>query len=208
MNKFLITTAVFSIFIVCGPLFADDKGQIININQNYQIAFTDLGNNILKQGDIVKVSLSTDDFVYMQVLESSPILSKLGSSQLENFRTNLKAFQSIVVGDGVVKVDQNQQKADNAVADIPGSKGTLELSEIQIQKLEKDLALAKEEINLLEKSNEESKMKLNELAAENQTTNEGPVAPEQSDHKEIFSQLKIHLDNMRKLMDESDSNEH
>jgi septal ring factor EnvC (AmiA/AmiB activator) len=196
---------IFPLFflIFCGSVFADSKGQIININQSYQIAFTDLGNNVLKPGDIVKVSLNAEDFVYMQVMESSPILSKLGPSQLENFRTNLKDFESLAVGDEVVKVNQGQERVDHSMEKLSDTKNTLELSEQQIQKLEGDLALAKAEIKRLEESNEESKAKLNELAAEDQVKNKEPVAPDQSDDKELLGQLKTHLDNMRKLIDEN-----
>jgi hypothetical protein len=194
---------IFLFFILCGPLFAEDKGQIININQSYQIAFTDLGNKELKQGDIVKVSVSADDFVYMQVLESSPILSKLGPSQLENFRTNLKDFQSMGVGNEVVRVNQPQERVYDSTAGASEAKEAVELSELQIQKLENDLALAKEEIKRLEESNEESKVKLNELAAENQVKKAEPVVQEQSNSKEILEQIEVHLENMRKLMNEN-----
>jgi len=203
IKNILKYTFILSFFIFCGPLFADDKGQIININQNYQIAFTDLGNSALKQGDIVKVSLSADDFVFMQVLESSPILSKLGPSQVDNFRTNLKEFQSMTVGDAVVKVNETQENADLPTTDSSQSKDAVELSELQIQKLEGDLALAKDEIKRLEKSNEESKIQLSELAAENQTKSEEPVVPAQTDNKEMVDQIKVHLENMRKLLDEN-----
>jgi len=167
IKKILQYSFVFLFFIVCGPLFADDNGQIININQNYKIAFTDLGSRFLSQGDVVKIYLNTDEFLYLQVLESSAILSKLGPSKVEGFQTNLNNFQRIAVGNEVVKVNHTQEKKES--------------SEL----------------------NEKSKMRLNELIAKNQTQNEEHAAPVQSNVKETLTQLKVHLDNMRKLIDEN-----
>jgi hypothetical protein len=191
------------IIIFCGPVLADNKGQIININQNYQIAFTDLGNSVLKQGDIVKVTLNADEFVYMQVLESSPILSKLGTSQSDNFRTSLKDFQGMAVGNEVVKVDQTHDKAEHPATAIPDSADAAALLEQKIQKLEGQLALAKTEIKRLEELNQESKAKLNDLTVQAQTKNDAPAVVQQADNNEVLSQLKAHLDNMHKLIDEN-----
>ena len=47
-KDFLKYAVIFSLFVSCKDLFAQETGQIININQNYQIAFTDLGSRILK----------------------------------------------------------------------------------------------------------------------------------------------------------------
>jgi len=196
--------AVFSfLLILAGPLFADDNGQIININQNYQIAFTDLGSRVLNQGDLVKVSLNADEFLYLQVLESSPILSKLGISKVEGFQTNINDFQRMTVGNEVVKIKQTQEKAVETPAETTESKDTVALSEMQIQKLEGDLALAKEEIKRLEESNEESKVKLSELASESQTKVEEPAVLPPAISKDTLGQIKSHLDNMRKLIDEN-----
>jgi len=197
---------IFLFFILCGPLFADDNGQIININQNYQIAFTDLGNRILKQGDIVKVFINTDDFVYLQVLESSVILSKLGPSKTEGFQTNLNDFQRLAVGDTVTKPSIAQGVGDISAGVVPESDNTQAASsDAQIQKLEQDLANAKKQIKLLQESNEESKATLNELMSEAQVKKEEPVPQEQTDSsKEMLEQLKVHLDNMRKLVNDND----
>jgi len=194
---------IFFLLFSCGKIFAEDSGQIININQNYQIAFTDLGNRVLNQGDIVKVSLNTDEFLYLQVLESSAILTKLGPSKAEGFQTNLNDFQRMAVGNEVVKVNQTQEKVDNSAANVSETDNTVKLSQLQVKKLEDALSLAKEEIKRLEQSNEESKAKLNELAAENQANGEESVQAKQAADKQILDQLKIHLDNMRKLIDEN-----
>jgi len=205
MNKFMITTwaVVFFLLASCGPLIADDNGQVININQNYQIVFTDLGSRVLKQGDIVRVSLNADEFIYLLVLESSAILSKLGPSKVEGFQTNLSEFQRLAVGNEVAKVNQKKDDVGNPAADISAADAAGELSQLQIQKLEQDLGIAKEEIKYLQKSNEASKLKLSELAVEGRAKNEEHVSPVQVDNKQVLDQLKVHLDNMRKLIDEN-----
>jgi len=178
-------------FIFCGPLFADDKGQIININQSYQIAFTDLGSRVLSQGDIVKVSLNTDEFLYLQVVEASAILSKLGPSKAEGFQTNLNDFQRMAVGNTVVKINQVQERVDHSAVNTPESDHAGDLSELRILKLEEELTQAKEQIRLLIAQNQAQKQ---DLAPQEQSNNS----------KEILEQLKVRLDNMSKLVNEGD----
>jgi len=196
-------------FLFCTPLFADDNGQIININQNYQIAFTDLGNRILSPGDIVKVTLGPDEFVYLQVIESSAILSKLGVSKTQGFSTNLNDFQRLAVGDVVIKAPAaGSAQPDNST--VIATKSPADTSSpLQVEKLEEDLLKAKEEIKLLQASNEKSKATLNQLMAEAQAKAQEPVpavvaVDHPSDHsKEILEQLKVHLDNMHKIISEN-----
>jgi hypothetical protein len=187
---------IFLLLFSCGKLFAEDSGQVININQNYQIAFTDLGNRVLKQGDIVKVFINTDEFVYMQVVESSVILSKLAPSKADGFQTNLSDFQRIAVGNVVSKVSATQGVVDNSVGvaapPVTENKDTGVSSQLQIQKLEEELAQAKEQIRLLEESNERSKAAV--AVPQEQT----------SASKETLEQLKEHLDNMSKIVSETD----
>lgn len=184
---------IFCMLFFCGKLFAEENGQIININQNYQIAFTDLGSRVLKQGDIVKVFINTDDFVYMQVIESSVILSKLGPSKVDGYQTNLSDFHRLAVGNVVSKVNTSQEAANNpveAALPVPGNKDTEASYQLQIQKLEEELARAKEQIRNLEESVQSTK-----------TT----VPPEQTNSsKEMIGQLKEHLDNMSALVNEND----
>ena len=197
---------IFSLFISGKEALAEEKGQLININQNYQIAFTDLGSRVLKQGDIVKVFINTDDFVYLEVIESSAILSKLGVSRADGFQTNLNDFQRLTVGDTVSLASTVQGNIDNSAGAIPESKDNEGSSlQLQIQRLEHDLAKAKEQVRLLQESNEKSKSTLNELIAQAQVKKEESVPQEQTDSsKEILGQLKAHLDNMSKILNEND----
>jgi hypothetical protein len=182
------------------PAFAKDNGQIININRNFQIAFTDLGSRVLKPGDLVKVYLSADEFVYLQVLESSVILSKLGASKVEGFQTNLTDFQRMAIGNAVSKVTAGQSKGDNS--DIKNSEDTASL--LQMQKMEQALNLAKEQIKQLKEVNEASKAKLDELTALNQVKKEEPAIQEGSfTNKPVAEQIKAHLEKMNKIINEN-----
>ena len=191
--------------LVGGPVLADETGQIININQNYQIAFTDLGNRTLNSGDIVKVSLSADDFIYMQVIESSAILSKLGPSKIEGFGTNLNSFGHLAVGDLVVKVTAGRDLPVNLAGAENSSKEKEDTAaQLQIQKLEQELALAKDQIKLLQESNEKSKATLNELIKESQIKKEEAVVKPADHSKETLAQIGTHLENMHKLINDND----
>ncbi|MBF0511388.1 MAG: hypothetical protein HQL13_03570, partial [Candidatus Omnitrophica bacterium] len=150
--------------IVC----AQENGQIININQNNQVAFTDLDNRLLKRGDLVKIFVNDDEFVYMQVVESSNMLSKLGVSQNEDFKTNLSDLPHIVVGNKVVPVsaaastDVKNTKVEN-VAEI--SHTDTSSNSLQIQTLSLQLKQDQEEIDHLRKLNKLLESQLSEALA-------------------------------------------
>ncbi len=175
MNKYFFSFLL--VFFTSAPLFAEDAGQVINVNQSYQIAFVDIGNSVLKQGDIIKVLLGAEDSVYMQVLESSSILSKLGPVQTENFKTNYKDLQRISVGDRVVKVSQL-----SAAVGVPVPAVDTE----EVERLQKELAQAKLEIKRLEEANkilEQSKKDV--------------------DPKAVPAQLKARLENMNRILNQN-----
>jgi hypothetical protein len=196
----LTACILFFLFFFPHLLLANDKGQIININRNFQIAFTDLGNKSLKHGDIVKVYLDSDGFVYMQVLESSAILTKLGISKVEGFQTSFKDFQRIAIGNTVAKVNG---KADPSSSQDSNPKAADEAApQLHMQKMEQDLNLAKEQIQQLKEANAAAKARLSELTQLNEARTEEASVPQPS-NPAVLDQIKIHIDNMQKIINET-----
>lgn len=208
LNHFcgLFLALVFSSSALAAP-----SGQIINVNQDYQIAFTDLGSSVLRQGDVVKVFLTADDFIYMQVVESSSILSKLGPVQLEQYKTSYRDLNRLAVGNSVKKIDPAVEKtappapAVKAAAAAPvtpvqaqpAPPAVVDNSQ-ELQRLSKDLESAKAEIVRLQESNQSLKAQVNDL------TVKGQVQPSEDvkQLKATLAQLKMRLENMNRMVSE------
>jgi len=94
------------IFFLPASVFAQKKikGEIININYKYKIAFTDIGSDSLSVGDIVEVRMRTEHNLSLQVIETTNVLSTLAprTPSKKNLSDNL--FDTIKVGDIVIKV--------------------------------------------------------------------------------------------------------
>ncbi len=198
MNRIALVFCVFAI-VLQGPVFADE-GQIINVNQNYQIAFTDLGNATLKQGDVIKVMITSDEFVYMQVLESSSILSKLGPIQSENFKTNYKDLQRVSVGNAVMKVTAAlpEKTAPIASAPVPMAEKIVIVptaNQAEAVRLEKELKEAKMEISRLMEINKALQLQIQAVPVQDVRQSEDPA---------VLSQLRSKLENMNRLMSQNE----
>ncbi|MBI4308905.1 MAG: hypothetical protein HY591_01090 [Candidatus Omnitrophica bacterium] len=194
MRRFLVLFFFMTLFHA--PLLAEDKGQIINVNQNYQIVFTDLGSHVLRQGDIVKVFFNGDDFIYLQVLESSTILSKLGPVQADGYKTNFKDLQRLSVGNPVVKVTEASEEKtvhpDNA--GVPKNVVDAVPNEVEIQRLKKELNEARAEIKRLEEAGKSAQA----------GNNEESMHQEKSENlKEVLSQLKTRLGRMDQIINQN-----
>jgi hypothetical protein len=171
-----------------GSALAQSGGQIINVNQGFQIAFTDLGNATLKKDDVVKVFINGDEFVYMQVLESSSILSKLGPVQSELYKTNYKDLERISIGSTVTKIKLEETRASSVV--IPDTQDA-ELSE-----LVRELKDAKAQIARLTASNKELQTQLNSLPVKQPVKQNDKSAA-------VLSQVKTRLENMERIINQN-----
>ncbi len=196
------------IFVSAFPksLWAEDSGQIINVNQNFKIAFTDLGNRVLKPNDIVKVFISRDEFLYMKVMECSPILSKLGTIQEGAFKTILQDMPRISVGNVVVKLTAaSQEEAASSESRIE-SKAVVEPApqpDIDRQKLEHELAEARIEIKNLKETNAALEAKINDLVLKAQTKEvEGTSSEQHKINDENIIKIKTQLDKIQQLMNQ------
>ncbi len=96
------------IIIIASSVSAQEiKGEIINVNYEYEIAFTDIGNMYLSAGDNVYVVLSSGKKLPLRVMEASAVLSKItlkGSLANNDLR---ELFKQINVGDIVIKAERD-----------------------------------------------------------------------------------------------------
>ena len=101
-NIFIIFMIAGYIVMAPGTTFSQQNfvGEIINVNYGYEIAFTDLGNRYLKEGDIVKIYQGGEFIGHMTVVSSSSVISKLGSTSTESNYTQID-FNVIKVGNVV-----------------------------------------------------------------------------------------------------------
>ncbi len=88
-----------SIFLIPVAVFAQQKkGEIININYKYKIAFTDLTEGDVRAGDKVSIVLPEGRQVYLEVVESYPVMAKLTFSTDPGSRISEDDFAKISVG--------------------------------------------------------------------------------------------------------------
>lgn len=80
------------------------NGEIININQQYKIAFTDLNNRYLQIGDIVGIYKDGTCIFYLEVLASSSAISKLAPVKQGEFFNRNVDFRTISIGNDVRKI--------------------------------------------------------------------------------------------------------
>lgn len=202
----LILALIIFVSVFQAPLWAEDTGQVINVNQNFKIAFTDLGNRVLKPNDIVKVFISQDEFLYMKVMECSPILSKLGTVQEGAFKTILQDMPRISVGNVVVKLTAASQEEAASEFRIE-SKAVVEPApqpDIDRQKLEQELAEARSEIKNLKETNAALEAKINDLVLKAQTKEvEGASSGQHRINDENIIKIKTQLDKIQQLMNQN-----
>ena len=102
---FALFLVVFS-FSSISFSYSDDpvQGEIINVNYTHQVAFTDLNNQHLNVGDIVKVYKNKNFVGYLQVVGTSDAVSKLAYVRIVEDESVSQDFNKVSVGSIVVKV--------------------------------------------------------------------------------------------------------
>jgi hypothetical protein len=108
-------TILLILFFICigapiSPAQAETVGEIININYDYNIAFTDLTNSNLQKGDIVKILKDKKLITYLEVSDVSSAISKLIPIQKPREYATDVDFRSINIGNSVVKVTFQEKK--------------------------------------------------------------------------------------------------
>lgn len=100
--KIIFSLIVF-IFISGLSKTADAQGEIINVNYQYQIAFTDLNNTSLNVNDIVGLYKSGKLVGYLKVVDTTPVISKLVTIKNDPKYPAPKNFRDITIGTSVIK---------------------------------------------------------------------------------------------------------
>jgi len=154
--------------------FSQEKieGEIINVNHQYRIAFTDVSSHYLRVTDIVEVYAEGNFLGYLEVAETSGIISKLiPVRQKVNFKTDIN-FPKVAVGNRVVKI----MPSDATRADVsPGNLFPIpdrrtsgdEKSSDAIERMEKEKKKLQDDYTDLLKKLEISFKRIEELEAEN-----------------------------------------
>lgn len=85
----------------------DIRGEVMNVNQHLRVAFIDIGQRYLSKGDVIEVQASHDKRVYMQILETSGVISKIGFGRVveRNFDARPSDFKRIRIGNLVGKME-------------------------------------------------------------------------------------------------------
>ena len=97
------------LFFVPASVFAQQKkGEIINVNYKYKIAFTDLTEGDIQPGSKVRVALSDGREVALQVLEAYPVMAKLTSPVDPAGTVSDEDFAKISVGAAVFAFSQGK----------------------------------------------------------------------------------------------------
>jgi len=89
------------IFLSAGALAQQKKGEIINVNYKYKIAFTDLAEGDVRFGDMVSVILPEGREILLNVVEAYPVMAKLAVSADPAQSVTDDDFAKITVGSGV-----------------------------------------------------------------------------------------------------------
>jgi len=101
------------------------EGEIINVNHDLQVVFIDIGDRYLKQGDVLEIQTAPGSVVYMQTLDASKVLSKLGlgSIVLTHFNAIASDINKIQIGNRAVKIDFTlpEKKYPGRLYDRPSS---------------------------------------------------------------------------------------
>lgn len=102
------------------------SGEIININYEYQIAFTDLSNTHLYNNDIVEITHNGEHITYLEVLESSEVITKLVPYKKKREFFTGKDFDKINIGNKVFKVSSADSNFESSYVDSIDKEDTVQ----------------------------------------------------------------------------------
>ena len=170
MHNFRLHISIFvlilSLFSSWAFAMGNVSGEIININQQYKIAFTDLSSPELRVGDIVEVSDRGQFITYLKVSEASNVISKLVAiTQKGEYQTKVD-FKDIKVGNSLKKIINNSNfqkvEADKSINLSADSQkllnNTTQKSSEEIQKLSDNYAVLFN--NLVELTDEKKSLEI------------------------------------------------
>ena len=195
---------IISIFCFINVTKAQSKvvGEIINVNQDYRIAFSDLNNSQLNVGEVVEIYKEDKFLTYLEVFESSNVISKLMPIETgTRFKTEV-TFDKINVGNRVVKIasGKNIQDSNEPFADVQLTKNNKykEISD-KYDALSVRYTEIFSENRRLGLENKELEKKLNKGYHKRNSSVKGNK--EIKKLKNVISKLKVKLNNMEKLLE-------
>ena len=115
MNK--ITILIAFLCLTYQSLHADTKtiGEIVNVSPQHQVAFADLTSSQLAVGDVVEIFQGEEFLTYLEVIEASPEISKLGYVKKAGLATSLDGFKKISVGVKAIRLPQGSDASFDAL---------------------------------------------------------------------------------------------
>ncbi len=106
LKKLILSLVILTALLTCNQKISiaqsQANGEIININYQYKIAFTDLSDFHLDSGDIVEIYDGLNLLTHLKVSETTSVLSKLIAIDNGQFKTEIP-FTDIKIGNRVVK---------------------------------------------------------------------------------------------------------
>jgi len=191
-------------FLPLSAFAQSTTGEIINVSYDYKIAFTDLSQNQLNIGDVVEVFNGRQFTTYLQVLETSSVVSKLGSVESNissDFHTD---FDKISIGNTVIKrsdIPSQKQAADQVQKSIQTSPASAPASNKTAQELQDAL----ERVDDLNKLNRELEEKIKRSDAQLNSVNleKQKYDREVQRLKNKVDQLRLSLENMESIINKS-----
>jgi len=198
---------VICLTAICPSAQANTQGEIINISQQYKVAFIDIGNDSLSTGDVVEVSTNDNQPVYLQAVETNVGLSKLGFINTQEYRTDSSGFERIIVGNTVSIVSRNSPGADRqdpAVSSMQKTGSDQKYAQLvdNLEEKEKEVDDLKRGIQDLETLNRSLKKDNSQLFLEKHIQEEerGQRLQEINNLNSVISQLKVRLENIKRLL--------
>ena len=200
-------TLMACLAVVCPPSLASIKGEIINISRQYQVAFTDIGNDTFSAGDIVQVDTNDNQPVYLQVMEANTGLSKLAFVKTGKYKTDSSVFEKIIVGNTVTIISQNVPVADKGES-LPSPTQKTEDDQkytqivVNLEEKEKEVNDLKQSLQDLQNLNRSLKQENSQLYLEKHINEQekSQNLEEISNLKDVLGQLKARLENVGKLL--------
>jgi len=130
-----VTLFIFSPAVGNAQTKTNIKGEVININHHLQVAFVDIDQRNLNKGDVGEVQVGYQETVFMEVFESSAVISKIGVGPVvkRNFDSDISDFEQIKIGNTVNKVAFRNPYAQEVSIDKETDQLTEASHEISLQ---------------------------------------------------------------------------
>jgi hypothetical protein len=199
-----IVLFALSLLLTVKPVVA---AEIININMNFGIIFSDLSDTEAKRYDVVAVKLNNGDEVFLQVLEVSPVLTKLGVMRTGSHKTDMNLLKDIKIGNHVRNLEANKTNSDQDktrdtmnISAVPAGYGQeLKVLQQQVDLLTQQNIRLTTEVNMLNEENMFLKNQITTLRAEGCASPEAYSQNQTGDR--CFERVEVYQLTIKELKD-------